>query len=134
MTQQEKTAMQVRCPWCLDGGSMLHYHDTEWGTPVHDDRRHFEYLSLEVLQCGLNWAIVLKKRESFRQALDNFDFQKIALYTDRDLERVLSHPGIIRSERKIRAIVNNAGVFLGIIEEYVVPLTAISGTFPGANL
>ncbi len=94
------------------------YHDTEWGVPVHDDNVQFEYLSLEVLQCGLNWSLMLKKREIFRQCFDGFSIEKVASYTDADVQRVLETPGMIRSERKIRAIISNARCVQNIQAEF----------------
>ncbi len=94
------------------------YHDTEWGIPVHDDNVQFEYLSMEVLQCGLNWSLVLKKREIFQQCFDRFDIEKVATYTDVDVQRILEMPGMIRSERKIRAIISNARCVQNIQTEF----------------
>ncbi len=94
------------------------YHDNEWGIPVHDDRIQFEYLSLEVLQCGLNWGLMLKKREIFRSCFDDFDYDRIALYSEADVERILETEGMIRSERKICAIVKNAAAFRKIRDEF----------------
>lgn len=106
------------CGW--DSASELDrtYHDTEWGIPVHDDRKQFEYLMLEVMQCGLSWELMLRKREVFRQCFDNFDFDKIALYDEKDVERIMKTEHMIRSERKIRAVINNAICFQKIREEY----------------
>ncbi len=94
------------------------YHDTEWGFPIHDDRLQFESLSLEVLQCGLNWSLILKKREIFRQCFDDFDIDKVATYSDTDVQRILETPEMIRSERKIRAIINNAKCIQKIQAQY----------------
>jgi len=94
----------------------LEYHDTEWGVPVHDDRRMFEYLTLECLQCGLSWTLMLKKREIFRECFENFEFNRIASYGDEDVRRILHTAGMIRSERKILAVINNAKCFLKIRE------------------
>ena len=107
-----------RCAWCEDGGMMQKYHDEEWGEPVHDDRKQFEYLMLEAMQCGLSWSLMLKKREIFRQCFDDFDFHKIAQYTEADVERILNTEGMIRSRGKINAIINNAKCFLQVIEEF----------------
>ncbi len=94
------------------------YHDTEWGIPLHDDQMQFEYVSLEVMQCGLSWELVLRKRKVFRKCFDNFDFDKIALYDDADVERIINTENMIRSERKIRAIINNAQRYQKIRREY----------------
>ena len=107
-----------KCAWCRDGGVNEAYHDAEWGIPLHDDRRHFEYLMMEVMQCGLNWTMMLKKREIFRQCFDGFDFNAIANYGEADVERILSTDGMIRSPRKVNAVIGNARCFIGIIEEF----------------
>jgi len=86
--------------------------------PAHSDRRQFEYISLEVMQCGLSWGLMLRKREIFRVCFDRFDFNKIAAYTEADVERILSTPGMIRSRRKVEAIVSNARVFLKVRAEF----------------
>lgn len=93
------------------------YHDHEWGRPVHDDQKQFEHLMLEVMQCGLSWITVLNKREDLRVAFDGFDYKKIALYTDADVERIMNAPNVIRSERKIRAIIHNAQRFIEVQRE-----------------
>ena len=103
-----------RCPWCLINDLETKYHDEEWGVPVHDDVKQFEYLMLEVMQCGLSWDIVLKKREIFRRCFDGFDFDKIAEYSEQDIERILNTEGVIRSRRKIEAVINNARCFQNI--------------------
>lgn len=94
------------------------YHDHEWGRPVHDDKKQFEHLMLEVMQCGLSWITVLNKREDLRIAFDGFDYKKIALYTDADVERIMNAPNVIRSERKIRAIIHNAQRFIEVQREF----------------
>lgn len=105
-----------RCSW-VDSAT-VEYHDEEWGTPSHDDAYLFELLLLESFQAGLSWVIILKKREGFRQAFDNLDYKKIALYNDEDIERLVIDDGIIRSRGKIAATVKNAKVFMQIQEEY----------------
>lgn len=107
-----------RCPWCLINEIEIKYHDEEWGVPVHDDTKQFEYLMLEVMQCGLSWDTVLKKREIFRSCFDGFNYEKIASYTENDIERIMNAAGMIRSQRKIEAIINNALIFLKIMEEF----------------
>lgn len=94
------------------------YHDKEWGIPVHDDRQMFEHLTLECLQCGLSWGLMMKKREIFRQCFENFDYDKIAAYGDADVERILNTEGMIRSLRKIRAVISNARCFQQVRVEY----------------
>lgn len=94
------------------------YHDHEWGRPVHDDKKQFEHLMLEVMQCGLSWITVLNKREDLRIAFDGFDYKKIALYTDADVERIMNAPNVIRSDRKIRAIIHNAQRFIEVQRDF----------------
>ncbi|MBQ6042781.1 MAG: DNA-3-methyladenine glycosylase I [Clostridia bacterium] len=104
------------CDWGLDPVNMK-YHDEEWGVPLHDDRGQFEYLMMEVMQCGLSWGLMMKKREIFRACFDNFDFDRIAAYDESDIERILNTDGMIRSRRKIEAIIHNARLFQKIREE-----------------
>jgi len=99
---------QPRCRWCSAAPEFLEYHDTEWGFPVADDRRLFEKLSLEGFQSGLSWRTILAKRENFRAAFVDFDFEAVARFTRRDVERLLKDPGIVRHRGKIEAVVNNA--------------------------
>ena len=94
------------------------YHDEEWGVPVHDDIKQFEYLMLEAMQCGLSWDIVLKKREVFRSCFDGFDYDKVAEYSEKDIERIMNTPGVIRSRRKIEAVINNARCVQRIRKEF----------------
>lgn len=108
----------TRCAWLGDNPLMLAYHDEEWGVPLHEDLRHFEFLVLDAFQAGLSWAIVLKKREGFRKALDGFDPKKIARYTKRSVERLVKDAGIIRNRQKIEATISNAKAFLRIQEEF----------------
>ena len=107
-----------RCPWAGGGPLMLAYHDTEWGVPVHDDRTLFEFLTLEGAQAGLSWETILKKRENYRRAFDNFDAARIARYSERDVERLLADAGIVRNRLKVAATVNNAQRFLEAREEF----------------
>ena len=95
----------------------MKYHDEEWGVPLHDDRGQFEYLMMEVMQCGLSWGLMMKKREIFRACFDNFDYDRIAAYDESDIERILNTDGMIRSRRKIEAIIHNARLFQKIREE-----------------
>jgi DNA-3-methyladenine glycosylase I len=97
---------------------MLEYHDREWGVPVHDDRKHFEFLVLEAAQAGLSWSIVLNKREGYRRAFSEFDPKKVARYTENRIQKLLLDPGIIRNRQKIEAAVGNARAFLAIQEEF----------------
>lgn len=107
-----------KCAWCRDGGVNEAYHDAEWGVPLHDDQKHFEYLMMEVMQCGLNWTMMLKKREIFRRCFDGFDFHAVAKYGEADVERILRTEGMIRSPRKVNAVIGNARRFIQIIEEF----------------
>jgi DNA-3-methyladenine glycosylase I len=108
-----------RCTWVsMDNPLMLQYHDSEWGVPVHDDRKHFEFLVLEAAQAGLSWSIVLKKREGYRRAFSEFDPKKVARYTERRIQKLTLDSGIIRNRMKIEAAIRNAQAFLAIQEEF----------------
>ena len=98
-----------RCRWCAAAPEFFHYHDTEWGFPVADDRRLFEKLSLEGFQSGLSWRTILAKRENFRAAFLGFDFERVAGFTERDVARLLGDAGIVRHRGKIEAVIHNAG-------------------------
>lgn len=106
------------CKWDTTSELNIRYHDKEWGVPLHDDIGQFEFLMMEVMQCGLNWNMMINKREIFRACFDNFDYNRIAAYTDVDVERIMNTEGMIRSERKIRAVINNARCFQKIREQY----------------
>jgi len=99
---------KTRCSWCEASPELLHYHDTEWGFPVSDDFRLFEKLCLEGFQSGLSWRTILAKRANFREAFHHFDFNRVAHFTEKDVERLLNNAGIIRHSGKIRAAINNA--------------------------
>lgn len=99
---------KLRCKWCAITPEYLHYHDTEWGYPVDNDQRLFEKISLEGFQSGLSWRTILAKRENFRAAFHHFDFNKIARFTGKDVERLLKNEGIVRHRGKIEAVINNA--------------------------
>jgi DNA-3-methyladenine glycosylase I len=99
------------CNWGMTSAINQKYHDEEWGIPLHDDQKQFEFLMMEVMQCGLSWDIVIKKREIFRACFDGFDFNKIAAYTEQDIERIMATDGMIKSRRKIEAVIHNAGCF-----------------------
>ena len=108
-----------RCAWVnVDDPLMLEYHDREWGVPVHDDRKHFEFLILEGAQAGLSWSTVLKKREAYRKAFDHFDPVKVARFTAARIEKLLQDPGIIRNRLKIESTVRNAKAFLKVQQEF----------------
>jgi len=106
------------CSWPNKNPLMIEYHDTEWGVPVHDDTKHFEFMVLDAFQAGLSWAIVLKKREGFRRAFDHFNIQKIAAYDEIKIQKLLKDEHIIRNQLKIRATVNNAQKFIEIQKEF----------------
>ncbi|MDY0288251.1 MAG: DNA-3-methyladenine glycosylase I [Sphaerochaeta sp.] len=107
-----------RCSWAGDDPLLIDYHDKEWGIPLHDDRKQYEYISMEGMQCGLSWLTVLRKRDALRIAFDDFDAAKVARYDDGKVEEIMRVEGIIHSPRKIRAIISNARVFLCIQEEF----------------
>lgn len=109
---------EAGCGWRQSDPLLCGYHDREWGIPVHDDRRQFEHLTLEAMQCGLSWLLILKKREAIREAFADFDPKRVAAFTEEDVTRILSIPNMIRSAPKIRAIIKNAQVFLEIEREY----------------
>lgn len=107
-----------RCDWVGEDPLYIDYHDKEWGVPVFDDNRMFEFLVLEVFQAGLSWITVLRKRENFRKAFDNFNYKKVALYGENKIEELLKNEGIIRNNLKIRATVNNANRFMEVQKEF----------------
>jgi DNA-3-methyladenine glycosylase I len=108
-----------RCTWVSsEDPLMVEYHDREWGVPVADDRKHFEFLVLEAAQAGLSWSIVLKKREGYRRAFSQFDPEKVARYTQRRIAKLIADPSIIRNRMKIEAAVRNARAFLAIQHEF----------------
>lgn len=115
----QETQSISRCPWVdLTKPDYVAYHDEEWGVPVHDDRRLFEYLTLEAAQAGLSWYTVLRKRQNYRIAFDRFDPEKIARYDEQKVQQLLANPGIIRNKAKILAAINNARRFLEIQDEF----------------
>lgn len=103
-----------RCPWCESFELYRHYHDTEWGVPQRDDRALFELINLEGAQAGLSWSTVLKKRESYRAAFDQFDPEKIARYDERKVTQLLANPGIVRNRLKVAATIGNAKAYLAL--------------------
>ena len=110
--------MLIRCDWCLGDDLYCQYHDREWGVPVHDDQKLFEFLTLEGAQAGLSWLTVLRKRENYREAFDGFDPGKIAFYDPDKITELISNQGIIRNRLKIEATVKNARSFLTIQEKF----------------
>ncbi|OGC90976.1 MAG: DNA-3-methyladenine glycosylase [candidate division Zixibacteria bacterium RBG_16_53_22] len=107
-----------RCPWPADNHLMIDYHDTEWGVPVHDDRKWFEFIVLDMFQAGLSWSIIMNKRENFRKAFDNFEPAKIARYNQPRVAKLLNDPRIIRNKLKIAATIANAEAFLAVQKEF----------------
>ncbi|NWF49963.1 MAG: DNA-3-methyladenine glycosylase I [Ignavibacteriaceae bacterium] len=107
-----------RCSWCLGDDLYIDYHDKEWGVPVRNDKKLFEFLILEGMQAGLSWLTILRKRENFRIAFDNFDFNKVALYDNKKITSLLKNDGIIRNRLKIEAAVINAKAFIQIRKEF----------------
>lgn len=107
-----------RCGWPADDELMIAYHDTEWGVPVHDDRKHFEYLILDAFQAGLSWRTILHKRENFRKAFANFDYKKVAKFGDKEFERLMNDAGIVRNRLKILAAIQNARALLEVQKEF----------------
>ncbi len=110
--------MKKRCTWAGNDPLYIKYHDEEWGVPIYDDRKLFEFLILEGAQAGLSWITILKKRENFRKAFENFDPQKIAAFDSKKVRMLLADKGIIRNKLKINAAIQNAGVFLEVVEEF----------------
>jgi DNA-3-methyladenine glycosylase I len=112
-------AEQKRCSWVsVDNALLLEYHDREWGVPNHDDRKHFEFLILEAAQAGLNWSIVLKKREGYRRAFSQFDPEKVARYSKAKIDKLIADPAIIRNRLKIESAVKNARALLAVRGEF----------------
>jgi len=109
---------KTRCPWPSDDKLMIKYHDKEWGVPIHNDRKLFEFLILEGFQAGLSWRTILYKRENFRKAFDKFDFNKVARYNKRKINSLLTNEGIIRNKLKVESAITNAKAFLQVRKEF----------------
>ena len=107
-----------RCSWCGTDPLYMKYHDEEWGRPVYDDKVLFEFLILEGAQAGLSWITILRRREGYRKAFADFDVQKVAAFTDDDVERLMNDPGIIRNRLKVKAAITNARLFMDIQKEF----------------
>ena len=121
MSQQntDRAATATRCPWSLSANeAMLRYHDTEWGVPVRNDYKHFEFLILESAQAGLSWRTILDKREGYRRAFANFDAERVARFNRRSVERLVADRGIVRNRLKIQSAINNARQFLAVQNEF----------------
>jgi len=114
----EKRDAKRRCPWCLGSDLYRRYHDEEWGVPVHDDRRLFEFLILEGAQAGLSWSTILAKRENYRRAFARFDARKVARFGARDAKRLMGDAGIVRNRLKIESTIGNARAFLEVRREF----------------
>ncbi|MFW9948719.1 MAG: DNA-3-methyladenine glycosylase I [Candidatus Thorarchaeota archaeon] len=110
--------MVKKCEWANFNLEMEEYHDKEWGIPEHDDHKIFELLTLEGMQAGLSWNTILKKRTNFRKAFDNFDYKKIAKYSEKKVEELVQNEGIIRNKLKIQAVITNANAFLKVINQF----------------
>ena len=110
--------MKQRCFWVTDSELYKNYHDNEWGTPVYDDKTLFEFLILETFQAGLSWITILNKRENFRKAFDDFNYEKIAIYPESKFESLLQDAGIIRNKLKIRSAITNANLFMEVQKEF----------------
>jgi DNA-3-methyladenine glycosylase I len=108
----------TRCPWCLGNDIMIEYHDTEWGVPLHDDQKHFEFIVLDGFQAGLSWLTVLRKRQNYHRAFANFEVEKVALFDDSDVEELILNDGIIRNRLKIKATIGNAKAFMDVQKEF----------------
>jgi DNA-3-methyladenine glycosylase I len=108
----------IRCNWPGTNTLAIAYHDMEWGTPLHDDQKHYEFLLLDGFQAGLSWNTILNKRENFRKAFDEFDYYKIALYPESKVEELMKDTGIVRNRLKIIAAITNAKAFIRVIEEF----------------
>lgn len=110
--------MIKRCTWCLSNEKMIDYHDKEWGVPLHDDRKLFEFIILDAFQAGLSWNTIINKRDNFRKAFHNFDAAKIAKYSQAKIDKLLNDEGIIRNRLKIYSTIDNAKAFLKLQKEF----------------
>jgi DNA-3-methyladenine glycosylase I len=133
MSEKPKPTLK-RCDWAGSDPDMLAYHDTEWGVPVHDDRKHFEFLVLEGAQAGLSWSTILKRREGYRKAFAGFDPAKVGRFTPARMEKLLLDPGIIRNRAKVESTVGNARAFLTVQKEFGSFDTYIWGFVGGRTL
>src|SRR2546427_2842466 len=131
-----KVDAKRRCPWCLGSAQYLRYHDEEWGVPVHDDNRLFEFLILEGAQAGLSWSTILNKRDNYRRAFARFDPAKVARFGAREVKRLMADAGIVRNRLKIESAIGNARAFLEVRREFCpfhAPLLAFLGWRPPPN-
>lgn len=113
-----KSKTIIRCPWCEGNDVMRKYHDEEWGTPLYDDKKLFEFLVLDAFQAGLTWNIILQKRENFRKAFANFDVKKVAKFGDNEVQKLLANEGIVRNRLKVAATITNAQLFIAVQKEF----------------
>lgn len=109
---------KIRCKWCVGDSLYEKYHDEEWAVPVYDDQKLFEFLILETFQAGLSWITILRKRENFSKAFDNFNYKKVATYSEEKIQELLQDAGIIRNQLKIRGAVTNARLFMEVQKEF----------------
>lgn len=121
----------IRCDWCGSDPLYIKYHDEEWGKPVYDDKVLFEFLILEGAQAGLSWITILKRREGYRKAFAGFDVKKVAAFDEKDIERLMNDPGIIKNRLKVLAAINNAKLFIKIQEEFGSFSDYMWGYLPG---
>lgn len=131
MSEQNRADKKIRCRWCQGDALYEVYHDQEWGRPVFDDKTLFEFLLLETFQAGLSWITILRKRENFRRAFDDFDYKKIANYSEEKIQELLLDAGIVRNKLKVRSAVNNAQAFLEVQKEFGSFSTYIWGFVDG---
>ncbi len=117
-TNYPKNDNRIRCPWCESKSLDRHYHDTEWGVPMHDDRDLLELLTLEGAQAGLSWSTVLAKREGYKRIFKNFDAHKIAAFSEADIAAAMADPGIVRNKLKIHSTISNAKAYLAVQAKY----------------
>lgn len=111
--------MKKKCSWCLNQFDTYEkYHDEEWGVPVYDDKKHFEFLILEGAQAGLSWSTILKRREGYRKAFANFDVKKVAQFSEEKIQEILLDPSVIRNKLKVKSAVNNAKLFIEVQKEF----------------
>ena len=115
--KEQNSETAKRCWWCGDEPLYMAYHDTEWGVPLHEDQKLFEFLCLEGAQAGLSWITILKKRDNYRKAFDNFDAHKIARYSEARIAKLLANPGIVRNKLKVHGFVKNARAYLAMLDQ-----------------
>jgi DNA-3-methyladenine glycosylase I len=119
MNNSKKTTKIIRCDWGESENPLYRdYHDKEWGVPVHDEQHLFEMITLEGAQAGLSWSTIINKREGYKKAFDNFDYEKVAKYNEKKIEELMNNPGIVRNIRKITSTITNAQAFIKVREEF----------------